>query len=119
MESILTSIKKLIGIGEDITSFDDDIIIDINTALAILSDLGVPDTNCLVISDLDATWNDLTTIAPLQSMCKSYVHLKTKMLFDPPPSSAAIESNNRLLSELENRIRDNADNIKIQNGGNY
>ena len=118
MESILISIKKLLGIGEDYVHFDADIIIATNTALAILFDLGVNSSKCLIINDSTTVWNQLTDDPVLQSLCKSYVHLKVKMLFDPPLSAAAIESNNRLISELESRIRDNADALKFQNGGN-
>lgn len=119
MESILISIKKLLGPGEYNDHFDADIIVAINTALAILFDLGVNPSKCLVISDSKTVWNQLTDDPVLQSMCISYVHLKAKMLFDPPISAAVIESNNRLLSELENRIRDNADYAKFQNGGTH
>ena len=41
MESILTSIKKLLGMTADYNCFDKDLIIHINTVFAILTQLGV------------------------------------------------------------------------------
>ena len=41
MESILTSIKKMLGIDEEYTHFDADVIMDINSVLMILTQLGV------------------------------------------------------------------------------
>ncbi len=108
MDSILTSIKKLLGIVPEYTHFDDDIIIHINTALATLWQLGVGSESLSIINS-DTNWNELTDDVALQSLCKNYIHLKVKMLFDPPLSSAAIESNNRLISELESRINIMAD----------
>ena len=40
-ESILTSIKKLLGITEDYEQFDTDIIIHINSVFMILTQIGV------------------------------------------------------------------------------
>jgi hypothetical protein len=37
-------------------------------------------------------------------MVKSYIHLKVKLLFDPPLSSAVIEAMNRMISEFEWRL---------------
>lgn len=112
MESILTSIKKLLGIDEEFTHFDNDIIMHINSVLMILTQLGVGPTNGYSISDSSETWSDFLgeDTVKLQSV-KSYVYLKVKLLFDPPSSSAAIESTNRLISELEWRLQVSADPI--------
>lgn len=104
MESILTSIKKLLGIAEEYEQFDTDIIIHINSALSILTDIGAGPANGFSISDKTATWNDFTNGDLDLEPVKSYVYLKVKLLFDPPASSAVMESMNRLISELEWRI---------------
>lgn len=103
MESILTSIKKLLGIMSDYTNFDDDIIIHINTAFAMLNQLGVGPEGGFMIVDANSRWEDYTTEKNL-NMIKTYIYLKVRLLFDPPTSTALIESINRTLSEIEWRI---------------
>ena len=103
MESILTSIKKLLGIMSDYTNFDDDIMIHINTAFAMLNQLGVGPEGGFMIVDANSRWEDYTTEKNL-NMVKTYIYLKVRLLFDPPTSTALIESINRTLSEIEWRI---------------
>lgn len=104
-ESILTSIKKLLGPSAEDTHFDPDIIMHINTALAILVQLGVGPEEGFVIEDSDATWEDfLGDDNSNLSGVKSYVYLKTKALFDPSSSSTVAQSLERLEHELEWRL---------------
>ena len=102
-ESILLSIKKLLGIMPDYTQFDDDIIIHINTAFATLNQLGVGPQEGFMIEDRFTEWQDYTTSKNL-TMIKTYIYLKVRLLFDPPTSSALVESINRSIAELEWRI---------------
>lgn len=104
MESILTSVKKDLGIMAEYTHFDADIIMGINTAFSILNQLGVGPYDGFSISDDTAVWSDFIPDSTKLEFVKSYVSKKTKMLFDPPTSSAVMESMNRILSELEWRI---------------
>lgn len=104
MESILTSIKKLLGITEDYNHFDTDLIIHINTVLSILTQLGVGAEEGYSIKDSTAVWNEFISDDSRLELVKSYVYLKVKLLFDPPLSSAVIESINRQISELEWRL---------------
>lgn len=104
MDSILTSIKKLLGISEEYTQFDDDIIMHINTVFLNLTQLGVGPEEGFLIEDDVADWEDfIEDNAQLQAV-KSYVYLKVKLLFDPPLSSSVIESMNRMIAELEWRL---------------
>lgn len=109
MESILTSIKKLLGISEDDTNFDVDVIIHINTAFSILTQLGVGPSEGFSINDNAAVWTDFIADEKKIELVKTYVYLKVKIVFDPPLSSAVIESINRIISELEWRIQVIAD----------
>lgn len=104
MESILTSIKKLLGIAEEYEHFDEDIIMHINSVLMILTQLGVGPSEGFRIEDETATWNDFIPDDVRLDSVKSYMHLKVKLLFDPPLSSAAIDSMNRMISEFEWRL---------------
>ena len=104
MDSILTSIKKMLGIAEEYTPFDIDIILHINSVFMILNQLGVGPSSGFRIEDDSATWSDFTEDKLDVEAVKSYIYLKVRLLFDPPSSSAAIESINRLISELEWRL---------------
>lgn len=106
MDSILTSIKKLLGISEEYTQFDDDIIMHINTVFLNLTQLGVGPAKGFFIEDDAADWEDFVDVEsePQLQAIKTYVYLKVKLLFDPPLSSAVIESTNRMISELEWRL---------------
>lgn len=104
-ESILTSIKKLLGIDENYTHFDPDLIMHINSVFSILTQMGVGPTNGFSIAGSSERWDEFITENPENfSLVKSYVHLKVKLLFDPPLGSAVIESINRQISEFEWRL---------------
>ena len=103
-ESILISIKKLLGIAADYTAFDADIIMHINSVFMILNQLGVgPDTYFRIEDDL-ATWDEFITAEDKLDAVKSYIYLKVKLLFDPPLNSAIIEANKQIINELEWRL---------------
>ena len=104
MESILTSIKKLLGISEDYTQFDSDLIMHINTVFLNLTQLGVGPEEGFSIQNENDAWSDfIDNNAQLQAV-KSYMYLKVKLLFDPPLSSSVIESMNRMIAALEFRL---------------
>ena len=104
MESILTSIKKLLGIDEEYTQFDSDIIMHINSVFLNLTQLGVGPSEGFQIEDDSDTWEDFIGDSNHLQAVKSYVYLKVKLLFDPPLSSSVIESMNRMIAELEWRL---------------
>ena len=102
--SILTSIKKLLGIAEEDTSFDQDIIMHINTVFAILAQLGVGPANGFSIEDDSAIWGDYLGNATNLELVKSYIYMKVRSMFDPPTSSILADAMNKNISELEWRI---------------
>ena len=104
MESILTSIKNLLGLEEEYTQFDNDVIMHINTVFLNLTQLGVGPTEGFLIEDDTATWYDFIGDSNQLQAVKSYMYLKVKLLFDPPLSSSVIESMNRMIAELEWRL---------------
>lgn len=104
MDSILTSIKKLLGIAEDYEHFDQDLIIHINSVLSVLTQLGVGPSEGFSIEDENATWDDFIPEDKRLSSIRSYVYMKVKLLFDPPLSSSVMESMNRMISEFEWRL---------------
>ena len=105
MDSILTSIKKMLGIPEEYDHFDPDLIMHINSVLSILTQIGVGPSEGFRIEDDLATWEDFLGDDTDYEAVKSYVHLRVKLLFDTSTlSSAVIESMNRMISELEWRL---------------
>lgn len=116
-ESILISIKKLLGIDESYTHFDPDIIIHINSVFSILTQMGVGPADGFSISGKDEVWSGFIQDKPnIFSLVKSYVYMKVRLLFDPPLSSAAIESIIRQISEFEWRLFVAADPVKNTSG---
>lgn len=116
-ESILTSIKKLLGIDENYTHFDADIVMHINSVLSILTQMGVGPKNGFSISGKDETWGEFLPMEQsVFPMVRSYVYLKVRLLFDPPVSSAAMEAMNRQISEFEWRLYVAADPIENPSG---
>lgn len=103
MDSILTSIKKVLGIAGDYNHFDDDLILHINSVFLILNQIGIGPEEGFTISGESDKWEDFITSNKLEHI-KTYMYLKVKLIFDPPLSSAVMEAYNRIISELEWRI---------------
>ena len=102
--SILTSIKKLLGVAEDYTEFDEDIMTNINSVFLNLTQLGVGPEEGFMIKDDTAEWEDFINDSIQLQAVKTYIYLKVKLLFDPPLSSSVTESINRTIAELEWRL---------------
>ena len=108
--SILSSVKKLLGLTVEDKSFDTDIIIHINAALATLHQLGVGPKDGFCITDDASTWQDFVgNNLPLIGMLRTYVYLKVRLVFDPPTSSFVVESIKKNISEYEWRINSAVD----------
>ena len=104
-ESILTSIKKLLGIEETYDQFDPDLIMDINAVFMILNQLGIGPADCFSISDKTSNWVDfLGTDLTKPPVVKPYISTKVRLMFDPPTSSAVIDEMNKLINEYEWRL---------------
>ena len=103
-ESILTSIKKMLGVDEEYTHFDAHIMMHINTVLMILYQLGVGPSPPISISDASTTWSALLGDAADLAGVKTYIYAKVKMVFDPPQSSALAEALNKTINEMEWRL---------------
>ena len=113
MDSILTSVKKIIGISEEDESFDTDLIMHINSVLMILNQLGVGPEDGFSITDKSAVWTDVIGDNKFIEAVKTFVGLKVRLIFDPPTSSAVLDSINKTISELEWRI-----NVMVENKAN-
>lgn len=103
MDTILSSIKKLLGLIEDYDQFDVDILIYINSAISSLTQIGVGPTEGFIVDSM-TTWSDYLGNNSKLELVKTYIYLKTKLLFDPPMSSSVTEIINTQLKEYEWRI---------------
>lgn len=109
MESILTSIKKTIGIEKDYTHFDPDIILHANGAFATLNQLGIGPKEGFRIDNDDLSWDSFLPKGPMQNLVRQYVPLKVKMVFDPTSSSIVNDSIKSIITELEWRMHEQAE----------
>lgn len=102
--SILTSIKKLLGIPEEYTHFDADVIMHINSVFMVLQQLGVGPREGFHIEDSTVLWVDYLTDPDELQAVMSYMHLKVKLLFDPPASGTIMSCYQQMINEMEWRL---------------
>lgn len=102
--SILTSTKKNLGIAADYTAFDLDIITFINGAFSTLTQLGVGPIGGFAIADDTAEWADFIGDDAQYNSVKTYVHLRVRLLFDPPTTAYLTDAFNKQIEELEWRL---------------
>lgn len=110
MESILTTIKLMLGIAADYKHFDNVIAVHINSVLMTLNQLGVgPEKSKFITNEMDTWEKVLGDIEDVEAV-KTYVYLKVRMVFDPPTSSAVMEAMKEQIRELEWRL-----NVQVEN----
>ena len=111
-ESILTSIKKMLGIQEDYEHFDPELIMHINSVFLILNQLGVgPDDPFMIESKMDF-WDDFLPEGQIE-LVKTYVYDRVKLMFDPPASGFLVDSLNKQIAEFEFRMNVQAEKDKL------
>ena len=104
VDSILTSVKKVLGLVESDTTFDQDIILYTNGALSTLNQLGVGPEDGFQIEDASATWTDFQGDDLRLNNVKTFTYLTVRLLFDPPGTSFAITAIEKQIAELASRI---------------
>lgn len=115
MESILNSIKQMIGgIDENETAFDTDIMIHINSVFSDLNQMGVGPESTFYIEDNITTWSEFTDDDALFNSVKTYMYLRVKLLFDPPASASVISAMERQIDKLEWRLNVSASNKAME-----
>ena len=111
-ESILVTIKKLLGIDDSYRAFDADIIVFINAAFMTLMQLGVGPKNGFAVHDYDTQWKHFLTNEVNLNTVQEYVYLKVKLIFDPPQNSPVLEAYKQRISEIENRLIMQAESVE-------
>lgn len=104
MDSILTSVKKMLGADGSYDAFDLDIIVHINSVFMILNQMGVGPPEGFSITGIDETWQQYFGDQPVLEGVKTYMYMKVRLLFDPPASSFVLSAMKEHISEFEFRL---------------
>lgn len=102
--SILVNVKKVLGVAESYTAFDEDILMHINLAFSVLNQLGVGPIEGFLIEDKGTEWEEFDVPSVQLNMVKTYIFLKVRMLFDPPTTSYLIDAVTKQINEYEWRL---------------
>lgn len=105
-QSILKSVKKILGIDPADTAFDLEILTHLNSAFSTLHQLGIGPVDGFQVEDDEALWVDFMGADPRLNQVRTYVCLKTRVLFDPPTTSFLIGAIDKQIEELEWRLND-------------
>lgn len=110
-DSILRTIKLMLGLTDDITSFDEELKVHINSLFTILNQLDCISDDGFRITGYDETWGQLTDQITIAEMIKEFMYLKVRMIFDPPGSSVVSDAFNQRIAELEWRMNVQAERL--------
>lgn len=103
-QSILNSVKKMVGVDPSLTVFDLDILTHINSVFADLEQLGIGPADGFMIEDDVPTWDAFFGDDNRLSSIKSYVYFRVRLMFDPPQTSYLIESFDKQIAKMEWRL---------------
>lgn len=110
-DSILYTVKKLLGLDSSYDAFDTDVLIGINAALFTLMQLGVGPSTGFVVSNASQTWSDFAgNVTDLEAL-KQYVYLRTRIGFDPPSNGTLMQAMKDLCDEYAWRL-----NVQVDPG---
>lgn len=113
-DSILNTVKKMLGIDKAYKAFDMDIIVSINSTFSTLYQLGVTLDGDFMVMDERQKWSDIIKdeFKSRLAFIQQYVYLKVRVVFDPPTSSFVLDAYNKQISELEWRINVEVETIR-------
>ena len=112
MNSILLTIRSMLGLESNYDGWDLQLINIINSIFLSLHQLGVGPTIVFSITGLDNTWDEFVGVALNLEAVKTYIYLKTRIIFDPPTHSYLIDAINKQIEELEWRLREQTEYIE-------
>lgn len=115
-DSILNSVKKILGITEDYKYFDSDIIMHLNTVMMTLNQMGIGPPTPLHIEDETTTWDQFCGDKVDIDAVRTYTALKVRLIFDPPQSSSHLDAIRETLKECEWRmyVADSSHNFDVK-----
>lgn len=103
-DSILDSVKKMLGVDLVDDSFDMELIIFINDVFSKLNQLAVGPTTTYVIDDRLDKWTDFLLDRTDLNMVKTYMYLQVRITFDPPTNPSLLENMMKRIQEYEWRL---------------
>lgn len=103
-DSILNSVKKILGIAPDYDAFDTDVIVHINSVFSTLNQLGLGPDEGFMIEDDSAVWEDFLLGDLRLNTVKTYTYLRVRVLFDPPTTGFTLTALQEQIKELEWRL---------------
>lgn len=110
-DSILGTIKTMLGLTSDVTAFDQELITHINSMFTILNQLDIGPDAGFMIYGYDEVWGDFVEDVTLTTMVREFIYLKVRMIFDPPASSVVSDAFNQRIAELEWRMNIQAERL--------
>lgn len=111
-DSILVTIKKMLGVGDSYTPFDTDIMVHTNSAILNLTQMGIGPKEGFIVTDYDQKWSDFLTNEVNLEAAKTYIYLQVKMLFDPPTNSFVMDSMEKQCEKLLWRMNVQAESVE-------
>ena len=111
-DSIVVSIKKMLGLDDEYTPFDTDVIIHINTAFMTLCQMGIGPKEGFTVTDYDQTWDEFLTNKVMLGGVKTWVYLQVKMLFDPPTNSFVMDAYKTQAEQILWRLNVQAESVE-------
>lgn len=104
-ESILNSMKQTLWPGEimddENNPFDAELILHINAIFTDISRLGIGSETPFHITGATETWSDFYNRIDMCNNVKEYMHLRLRMVFDPPANSFIVNSFEEMIKKLE------------------
>ena len=103
--SILESVKQALGVPVEETAFDPELVLHINSQLSTLRQLGVGPADGFMIVDNSSTWEDLLGDKEKKmNDAKTFMFLRVKLVYDPPPTSFVIDAFKEQIQEASVRL---------------
>lgn len=114
-ESILKTIREMMGPSGDYTAFDLELIAHINAVFQILQQMGVGPTEGFSIAGEDETWSDFIPDKQNLNLVKSYMYAKVKLAFDNSTMGGPlIGVFEKICAECEWRLNVACDPVKFE-----
>lgn len=112
-DSILDTVKKMVGVDLVDDSFDMELIIFINDVFSKLNQLAVGPTTTYVIDDRLDKWTDFLLDRADLNMVRTYMYLQVRITFDPPTNPSLLENMMKRIQEYEWRLNVQARQPKL------
>ena len=103
-ESILYTIKAMLGPTAEDEHFDAEIIPLINKEFWKLRDIGVGPTTVFKIEDSSSVWSDFMSDIDLFEPIKTFIYYGVKLTFDPPTQTSHLQAMKDDYKEYECRL---------------